>query len=64
MLHYDFFCHACRSPFSKALTPAADERPQKDLDRTWRGVTMLTFLGAVQKSHIKEGLSYADGFTK
>jgi hypothetical protein len=64
MLHYDFFCHACRSPFSKALTPAAHERPHQDLDRTWRGVTMLTFLGAVQKPHIKEGLPYADGFTK
>ncbi len=25
MPHYDFFCHACRSPFSKALTPAEYE---------------------------------------
>ena len=25
MPHYDFFYHACRSPFSKALTPAEYE---------------------------------------
>ena len=25
MPHYDFFCHARRSPFSKALTPAEYE---------------------------------------
>ena len=54
MLHYDFFCHACGSQFTKALTPAARERAHQDFDRTWRGDTMLTFLGAVQKSHTKE----------
>jgi len=21
MLHYEFFCHACNTPFSKTLTP-------------------------------------------
>jgi hypothetical protein len=25
MRHYDFFCHACKRPFSKTLTPAEYE---------------------------------------
>jgi hypothetical protein len=47
MPHYDFFCHACRSPFSKALTPAEYEEGTvvcPTLRQRRSGTTCFSFL--------------------
>ena len=57
MPHYDFFCHACRSPFSKALTPADYEEGNVVCPiaaaKKWNTVFRLSALSQQKRAHEK-----------
>jgi hypothetical protein len=58
MPHYDFFCHACRSPFSKALTPADYEEGNVVCPiaaaKKWNTVFRLSALSQQKRVHEKD----------